>query len=53
MTVLSQAKHALTVNLNRFRQIDNEQYNSHTDPCTVYKDVCLGLKPPLEFDMLL
>jgi len=20
----------------RFRQVDNEQYKSHTDPCTVY-----------------
>jgi len=34
-TVLSYAKHALALNLKRFRQIDNEQYNSHTDPCTV------------------
>ena len=25
-------KHALT--LRRFKQIDNEQYDSHTDPCT-------------------
>jgi len=23
-------------NQKRFRQIDNEQYNFHTDPCTVY-----------------
>jgi len=36
MTVLSQAKHALTLNLKIFTQIDNEQYNSHTDPCTGY-----------------
>ena len=34
MTVLPQAKHALT--LKRFRQIDNEQYDSHTDPWTAY-----------------
>ena len=26
----------LTLNLKRFKQIDNEHYNSHTDPCTVY-----------------
>ena len=36
MTVQSYAKNALTLNLKRFKQIDNEQYNSHTDPCTVY-----------------
>jgi len=34
MTVLPYAKQALT--LKRFIQIDNEQYNSHADPCTVY-----------------
>jgi len=33
---LSKAKHALALNLKRFRQVDNEQYNSHTDICTVY-----------------
>jgi len=33
MTVLSYAKHALALNQKRFRQIDNEQHNSHTDPC--------------------
>jgi len=36
MTILSQAKYALTPNLNRFKQLDNEQYSSHTDPCTVF-----------------
>ena len=36
MTVQSYAKNALTLNLKRFKQIDNEQYNSYTDPCTVY-----------------
>jgi len=36
MTVLSQAKHALTLNLKSFRQIDNEQYNHHADPCAIY-----------------
>ena len=36
MTVLSYAKHALALNQKRFRQIDNEQHNSHTDPCTGY-----------------
>jgi len=36
MTVQSYGKNALTLNLKRFKQIDNEQYNSHTDPCTVY-----------------
>jgi len=50
-------KHALTLNLNRFNQIDNEQYNSHTDTCTVYKGVrkggLVGVKNPFEFDMLL
>ena len=25
----------LTLNLKRLRQIDNEQYKYHTDPCTV------------------
>jgi len=30
MTVLSYAKHALALNKKRFRQIDNEQHNSHT-----------------------
>jgi len=35
MTVLLWAKHALIPNLKRFRLIDNEQYNSYTDPCTV------------------
>jgi len=39
MTVLSQAKHALTLNLKRFKQIDNEQHNSHTDPCTGYVQI--------------
>jgi len=34
MTVLPQAKHAQTP--KRFRQIDNEQYDSHTDPWTAY-----------------
>ena len=29
-------KHALTLNQKRFRQIDNEQYNSHTDPCAAH-----------------
>jgi len=29
-------KQALTLNLKGFRQIDNEQNNSHRDPCTVY-----------------
>jgi len=24
------------LNQKRFRQIDNEQHNSHTDPCTGY-----------------
>ena len=33
MTVLSYAKHAIPLNQKRFRQIDNEQHNSHTDPC--------------------
>jgi len=32
MTVLSYAKHALPLNQKSFRRIDNEQYNSHTDP---------------------
>jgi len=36
MTVLSWAKHTLILNQKSFRQIDNEQYNYHTDPCTVY-----------------
>jgi len=38
MTVLSYAKHAVPLSLNqkRFRQIDNEQHDSHTDPCTGY-----------------
>jgi len=36
MTVLSYAKHAPALNQKRFRQIDNEQHNSHTDPCTGY-----------------
>jgi len=36
MTVFPEAKHALTLNLKRFRQIDSEYYNSHTDSCTVY-----------------
>jgi len=35
MTVKSYAKNALALNPKRFKQIDNEQYNSHTDPCTV------------------
>jgi len=39
MTVFSYAKHALTLNQKRFRQIDNEQYNSHTDSCTVYVQI--------------
>ena len=30
------SKHALTLNQKRFRQIDNEQYNSHTDPCAAH-----------------
>jgi len=34
MHVLPLAKHS-TLNLKRFRQIDNVQYNSHTAPCTV------------------
>ena len=34
MTILLKAKHALTLKI--FGQIDNEQYDSHTDPCTVY-----------------
>jgi len=36
MTVQSYAKNALTLNLKRFKQIDSEQHNSHTDPCAVY-----------------
>jgi len=37
MTILSLAKHALPqTNQKRFRQIDNEQYDSHTNPRTVY-----------------
>jgi len=32
MAVLSWAKHALSLNQKRFRQIDIEQHNSHTDP---------------------
>ena len=36
MTVLSYPKHALTLNQKRFRQIDNEQHNFHTDPCSGY-----------------
>jgi len=36
MTVLSYAKRALALNQKRFRQIDNEQHTSHTDPCTSY-----------------
>jgi len=36
MTVLPYAKHAPALNQKRFRQIDNEQHNSHTDPCTGY-----------------
>jgi len=32
--VISEAR--TTSKLKRFRQIDNEQYNSHTGPCTVY-----------------
>jgi len=36
MTVLSYAKHALALNQNGFRQTDNEQHNSYTDPCTDY-----------------
>jgi len=27
---------APTLHLNRFKQIDNQQYDSHTDPSTVY-----------------
>jgi len=30
MIVLSYVKHALALNQERFRQIDNEQHNSHT-----------------------
>jgi len=36
MTVLPYAKHALPLNQKRFRQIDNGQHNSHTDPCAGY-----------------
>jgi len=39
MTVLSNAKHALHLNQKRFRQIDNEQYDSHTDFCTGYVQI--------------
>jgi len=39
MTVLSYAKDALTLNQKRFRQIDNEQHNSHADPCTGYVQI--------------
>jgi len=36
MTVLSYAKHAPPLSQKRFKQIDKEQHNSHTDPCTGY-----------------
>jgi len=36
MTVLPYAKQALPLNQKRFRQIDNEQHNSHSDPRTGY-----------------
>ena len=39
MTVVPYAKHALALNQKRFRQIDNDQDNSHTDPCTVYVSI--------------
>jgi len=35
MTVLLYAKHELTLNLKRFRQTDNDQYNSHTAQSTL------------------
>jgi len=36
MTVLPDAKHALPLKQKRFRQIDNEQHYSDTDPCKGY-----------------
>ena len=34
-TAVSETRTNSSLNLNRFRQIDNEQYNSHTDPCSL------------------
>jgi len=42
MTVLSYAKHALTLNQKRFRQIDNEQHNYHTQiPAQATLEFCI------------
>jgi len=39
MTVLSYTKHALPLSHKSFRQMDNEQHNSHTDRCTGYVQI--------------
>jgi len=39
MTVLPCVEHALPLSQKRFRQIDNERYDSHTDPCTDYVQI--------------